>query len=120
MAPRVEQDNDVAVVHPGRSLTAGNVDAFQRTVRDAMDDGQRRFLVDMGETEAVDSAGLGALVRLQRAAADAGGRLALMNLRENGQILLRLTQLDTVLEVFDSRNAADEGFAAPRPEAPRG
>ena len=118
MVSKDEGRNGITTIRPGRSLTAGNVETFQRTVRAELEEGRRRLLVDMGETEAVDSTGLGALVRLQRAAVDAGGRLALVSLRENSQILLRLTQLDGVLETYGSAAEAEEAFQRPRPEAP--
>ena len=118
MVSKDEGKNGITMIRPGRSLTAGNVETFQRTVREELEGGRRRLLVDMGETEAVDSTGLGALVRLQRAAVDAGGRLALVSLRENSQILLRLTQLDGVLETYGSAAEAEEAFQRPRPEAP--
>lgn len=116
MAPRVEQNDDITVVHPGKSLTAGTVENFQRTVKDEIAAGRRRLVVDMSETEAVDSAGLGALVRLQRGAGEGGGRLALVNLRENSQILLKLTQLESVLEAYDGHDEARRAFESPRPE----
>lgn len=55
------------------------------------------IVVDLGGVNAIDAAGIGALVSLQAA----GVYLKLMNATEPVRAILRLTGLDTVVEVCD-------------------
>ena len=69
---------------------------------DSLPVGDGRLVIDLGATGSVDSAGLGALVLVQRYAA---ARRQVVRLRgPNGEIrlLLMLTKLDDLFEVEES------------------
>jgi anti-anti-sigma factor len=55
--------------------------------------------LDFGAVESVESRELGALVVLNRRARDAGGRLALVDVRPLVAAVFELTRLDTILDV---------------------
>ena len=55
--------------------------------------------LDLGAVEFVESRELGALVVLNRRARDAGGRLALVDVRPQVAAVLEVTRLDTILDV---------------------
>jgi anti-sigma B factor antagonist len=56
-------------------------------------------VIDLGETDLIDSGGLGVLVTLYRQAEELGGVLVLANLSDELSGLLRLTKLDTIFTV---------------------
>ena len=56
--------------------------------------GSGRLVIDLGETRQVDSAGLGALMLVQRAAAERRQAVALRNPSDEIRFLLVLTKLD--------------------------
>jgi anti-anti-sigma factor len=66
------------------------------------------IVVDLGGVNAIDAAGIGALVSLQAA----GVYLKLMNATEPVRAILRLTGLDTVVEVCDPGSIAEDEFAS--------
>jgi anti-anti-sigma regulatory factor len=76
-----------------------------RAVRllEEMPEGDGRLVVDLGKTTRVDSAGLGALMLVQRRAAERRQRVALRNPSEEVRFLLVLTKL---LELFEVDGAA--------------
>lgn len=78
------------------SLEAGEL---KKLVRAAIATGQGDVVIDLAETSFADSAGLGALVALQKTAAAAGMRLRLRNLRENVRALMELTRLHRFFEI---------------------
>ena len=75
---------------------------------------QDKFLlvVDMDETEFMDSSGLGALVSRIAATRSNGGDIRLACVKEPILRLLELTHLDKIFQVFDSVQAAVDSFEA--------
>ena len=67
----------------------------------AVQRGQRHVVVDLTKVEAVDAAGIGALVSLQAA----GVYLTLMNPSEQVREILKLTHLDSIFEISESQSA---------------
>lgn len=59
----------------------------------------RRFVFDLQSVEVMDSACVGAMVEMQSALQDEGGRIALVNPSEHIVYLLRLTRLDRLFPV---------------------
>lgn len=83
--------------------------------RSAMQDAESRvngenlaMLVDLGEVEFMDSSGLGVLIGYHRQLEERGGGLRIVT-GEAALKILRLTNLDTVFEIYDSRELAFSG-----------
>lgn len=64
------------------------------------------LVVDFAGTRRIDSAGLGALMLVQRRAAERQQRVVLRHLRDEFQFLLVLTKLDDLFEIEGRRDAA--------------
>lgn len=79
---------------------------FRRMVEERIDGGNRRFVIDMGSVEFIDSTGLGVLVGCMRRASAAGGGLCLCALRPKVMGVFSLTQLDRVFPIHDRLDAA--------------
>jgi anti-sigma B factor antagonist len=73
----------------------------------------RKILLNLGQVEYIDSAGLGELVGCQAAAANRGAALGLLNVKDRVHGLLQVTKLYSVFEVFNSEDAAVLGMKAP-------
>jgi anti-sigma B factor antagonist len=63
--------------------------------------------VDLGGVSFIDSSGLGVLIGARRRAVENGGTLVLVGLLPPVARLLAITGLDSVFDVFDSREALD-------------
>jgi anti-anti-sigma regulatory factor len=66
---------------------------------DEMPDSSGRLIIDFDGTRRIDSAGLGALMLVQRRAAERRQRVLLRNLRDEFRFLLVLTKLDDLFEI---------------------
>ena len=64
-----------------------------------MPEGEGRLVIDLSATQHVDSAGLGALMLVQRRAAERRQRVALRSASEELRFLLMLTKLDDLFEL---------------------
>ena len=63
----------------GRLSLGDPVDRVGETLKDLLDAGHNYFLVDLQEVPAIDSSGIGLLVRYLTAAKQRGGSLKLLN-----------------------------------------
>jgi len=79
--------------------------SFRRTASQTLDElpeSTGRLVIDLSATRAVDSAGLGALMLIQRRAADRRQTVCLRGANEELRFLLVLTKLDDLFELESS------------------
>ena len=100
----------ILVVEVDGQLIVGNRQEFKQRVLDALDSGERKFLVDFTRTGYIDSSGLGVLVSLSKKIRDEGGDLRLAGLNEDLKTLFELTKLDTLFAISDSATAGLAAF----------
>ena len=81
-------------------LSAANANAFRDEARHALGQAHKNIEVDLSQTRAVDSCGLGALVALHKTAAARGGVLRLINPTPPVQQILELTRMHRIFEVI--------------------
>jgi len=79
---------------------------FRRAAGDLLDqlpEGAGRLIIDLSATRTVDSAGLGALMLIQRKAAERRSSVCLRGANEEMRFLLVLTKLDDLFELENGR-----------------
>ncbi len=91
-------------------LIVANRQELKQLVSDALDQGERKFVLDFEKTAYIDSSGLGALVSINKKVREAGGELRLSALNEDLRSLFELTKLDTLFVIADSATQALAGF----------
>jgi anti-sigma B factor antagonist len=99
----------VMVVEVDGQLIVGNRQELKQKVLDALEEGNKKFLIDFSKTGYIDSSGLGVLVSLSKKIRDEGGDLRLAGLNDDLKTLFELTKLDTLFAITDS---AAEALAA--------
>ncbi len=100
------------VIQPLGSLSAANAIKFQHQLNAAvLSDQNVSLLVDMGQVESIDSAGLMALVSAQNTAQRLNKRLELCSVPHQVRMILELTQLDRVFEIFEEHPALTKAAA---------
>src|SRR5438132_11485881 len=75
---------------------------------------QQTIMLDLAAVEAIDAGSLGLLVFLHTCAHGLGTELKLRNLTQRVAELLRLTNLDSVFEIFSSENIVSHYATAAR------
>jgi anti-sigma B factor antagonist len=105
-----KETNGVVVVSVDGQLIVGNRQELKQRIIDALEAGDRKFLVDFTRTGYIDSSGLGVLVSLSKKIRDQGGDLRLAGLNEDLKTLFELTKLDTLFGISDSPGEALTGF----------
>ena len=100
----------VLVIEVDGQLIVGNRQDLKQRVLDALESGDRKFLIDFARTGYIDSSGLGVLVSLSKKIRDEGGDLRLAGLNEDLKTLFELTKLDTLFAITDSAEQALAAF----------
>jgi phosphate acetyltransferase len=96
----------VMVIGVDGQLIVGNRQELKQKISEALESGDRKFLIDFTNTGYIDSSGLGVLVSLSRKIRDADGDLRLAGLNEDLRTLFELTKLDSLFNIADSPAAA--------------
>ena len=107
----VRQVGDVTVLDiSGRiTLGEGNV-ALRKIVRDLLDKGNKKILLNLGEVQYVDSSGVGELVGKCKTVRSHGGELKLVNLSKRVQELFQMTRLSSVFCIEEDEATAINRF----------
>ena len=105
--------NGVSVLDLSGKIVLGEGDGQIRDrIKDLLADGQKKILLNLGEVNYIDSAGLGALISSYTTTKRQGGNLKLVNLTRRIQDLLAITKLITVFETYENEAEAIASFAA--------
>lgn len=96
----------VVILAVERNLKGEGERSLRERIDELMRDGQRQILIDLKSLPNMDSTELGRLIRCHLAVRQAGGRVRLCNLSEKVRTLMKLTRLDTVLDLYDSEEEA--------------
>jgi anti-sigma B factor antagonist len=98
--------DDVLVLVPlDARIEAANSAAFKGAVVDWIHKGQRKIVLDLIHVEFIDSSGLGAIISsLKNLGKD--GDLALCGLSKPVMNLFRLTRMQRIFQLFESREEA--------------
>jgi anti-sigma B factor antagonist len=90
-------------------LGEGDMQIKER-IRELLNDGQKRILLNLEGVSYIDSAGLGALISSYTTTRREGGNLKLVNLTKRIQDLLAITKLITVFDTFEDEKKAIASF----------
>ncbi len=107
----VRKVGDVEVVDLNGRITLGEgCGKLRDTIKDLLNKGTKKILLNMGGVSYVDSAGLGELVGSHATVSHQGGTLKLLNLQKKILDLMQITKLHTIFEVFEDENAAVQSY----------
>ena len=103
--------NGVTVVDVSGRITLGEGSAMLREmVRDLLNKGQKRIVLNLGDVSYIDSSGIGELVSGFTTVRNQGGELKLLNLTKKVHDLLQITKLYTVFDVHTDEQTALGSF----------
>lgn len=103
-------DNGIEVIRPARRLNMVSAPRLSAAVAELIASGRARIVIDLSETEFIDSSGLGALVSCLKKARQAGGDLRIAGPSEQARTVFRLTNLDRLLKTVPTAEAAAAAF----------
>jgi anti-sigma B factor antagonist len=99
---------NVVVVHTPDELSADQAERFESFIGTL---GQNRVVLDLDNTELLDSAGLAALLNCQERLLELGGGARVATTSATNRKILEITRIDRQVEVFESVLDAVKSFA---------
>jgi anti-sigma B factor antagonist len=116
MQTAMRQGDGVAILDITGRITLGEGNVMLREiVRDLMEKGNKKVLLNLGEVQYVDSSGVGELVRTHTTVRNQGGQLKLANLSPRVSDLLKMTKLFAVFDIEKDEAGALKAFASQSP-----
>ena len=97
------------VIRPEGRLNMVAAPLLREQLRELVENGSTRLVVDLGAIDFIDSSGLGALISGLKSARQAGGDLRIAAPTDQVQNVLTLTNLNRVLRSHDSADSAFDG-----------
>jgi anti-sigma B factor antagonist len=94
----------------GRITLGRETEAFRRKIRELIDAGYRRLILDLAEITYIDSVGLSTLVASLTSVRKQGGDLKLVRLPPGVHQSLQIARLVTVFEIHNSLESALQAF----------
>jgi len=94
----------------GRITLGEGSGALHALVRETLDKGVRKIVVNLAGVNYIDSSGLGELVSLYRAVKQSGGELKLLSVSRKVSDLLQVTKLYTVFDIHNDEASVLASF----------
>ncbi len=103
---------DVRILDCSGKITLGEGTMVVRNkVRDLVQSGVKKIVLNLADVSYIDSSGIGELVSTYTTVTTGGGQLKLLNLTKKFNELLAVTKLLTVFQVFDNEQAVLASFS---------
>lgn len=110
----LEQSADVCIVRVKEAkLTYPVLSSFLAAVREVVEDGARKLVIDLAAVTYIDSAGIGCLVGIFRLVKERDGALKLAGVQPRVEALLSMTGVHTVVDIYREEAGALAAFGRP-------
>ena len=105
------QAGDVTILDLSGEVRIGDSSvALRESVRNLVDQGKKKLLLNLAGVKYIDSSGIGELIANYTTMSRQGGQLKLLNLTDKIQNLLVITKLLTVFDSYDNEAEALKSF----------
>jgi anti-sigma B factor antagonist len=110
----LEQSADVRIVRVKEArLTYPVLSSFLSAVREVVEDGARKLIIDLAAVAYIDSAAIGCLAGIIRLVKERNGALKLSGVQRRVEALLVMTGLHTVVDIYHEEAEALTAFGRP-------
>jgi len=108
---KTHRKSGVDILETSGKVTLGEgTSTLRKKIRELIDDGSRRILLNMTEVTYMDSSGVGELVAAHSTMSTAGGEIKLLNVSPRVRQILQMTRVDRVYEIFEDEELAVDSF----------
>lgn len=108
----LEQSGDVRIVRVKEAkLTYPVLSSFFAEVRQLVDDGARKVVIDLGAVSYIDSASIGCLMDIHRLLKDRDGAVRLSGLQPRVETMLSMTGVHKIVDIHREEAEALSAFA---------
>jgi anti-sigma B factor antagonist len=102
---------DIAIIDFSGKITLGEGSStLRRTIRDLIDKGHRKIVLNLYDVDYIDSSGIGELVSGYTTVRNVEGEMKLLHLTKRVHDLLQITRLFTVFDVQSDEESTLKSF----------
>lgn len=99
----VRKEGEITVVKPlGSDINAAVSTEFKGAITDLINQGNRKFLLNLSKVDFIDSSGLGAIISILKTLETNKGSLAICEIKEQVLNLFRLTRMNQVFKIIQN------------------
>jgi anti-sigma B factor antagonist len=111
MQLEVDEKADVRIVRVKEAkLTYPNLSAFFAEVRQLVEEGTRKLLIDLSSVTYIDSASIGCLMDIYRLMQEKGGAVKLSGVQPRVETMISMTGVHKLIDLHREEPAALEAF----------
>ena len=111
MEIHIRISGNVTIIDLSGNLTIGrSEESLRETVKKLIDEERRFLLINLTEVPAIDSSGVGAMIKSFTSVKEANGELKLLKPSRMARQVLTITGLLSVLETFEDETFAVSSF----------
>jgi len=108
---QIRISGNVTIIDLSGNLTIGrSEESLRETVKKLIDDERRYLLLNLSEVPAIDSSGVGAMIKSFTSVKEANGELKLLKPSRMARQVLTITGLLSVLETYEDETFAVSSF----------
>ena len=105
------QVGEISVIDFSGSITLGEGSAIlRRTIKDLVEHGRSKIVLNLEDVDYIDSSGIGELVVARSAVETAQGEIKLLNLTRRVRDIVQITRLFTIFDVQADEASALKSF----------
>ena len=87
-----------------------DVEEFKKILFEDIQTGWRKIIIDLTECKFIDSTFLGTIVIALKKITELGGKLRLVGIQPETQIMFQLTNMNRIFKIFENREDALQSF----------
>ena len=103
-------EKNISILHVEGKILGNAADTFRKEMSEQLQIGRDKLVVDLMNVPLIDSSALGAIVVTLKSYQQSGGKLVLLNPQKAVREVLEVTQLNTVIEIYDTEEGACAAF----------
>jgi len=105
----------ILVITPKGYLTGGDeTDELERAIKQAADSGNKHLIINLSETQHLNSTALGLLISAHSGYVRRGGQMKLCSVDKRIENIFVITKLSLVFDVYPNEEQAIASFAEPK------
>ena len=101
-----ENHGAVDVIELPQRLSMADAGSVRANLHDLVEQGCENLVLDLGKVSFMDSSGLSVLLSARKSVARINGQVVLLNPSAEARVLIELTRLHEVFEIFIDKDAA--------------
>lgn len=102
---------NTAVVHVQGKIIGNTVTEFRQEIEQQLQNGNNKLIIDLKNVPLLDSTALGVIIVTMQILQRSGGKLVLLNPQKTVSSILEVTRLTSILEVYETKEAALNAFS---------